>query len=275
MSAFPPREGLFTSITQVKTWVRCPRQFRLKYVDGLAPAFTPLPLAFGAAIHHGLAQHYGHVKMFGKAPELDEVVQAFRDEWERFATGPIPIRTGGEDGDDADLAVHVDKGAQMLAVFHSHAAEQGLPDVHAVEMPFTIDLHAPDTGEVFEEKLTGFIDLVLTEDGRKVIVEHKSSARKYAADQLRFDPQLTAYQLAAREVGLGEAGLRFQVITKTKVPAVQVEDVRRDEQDEDDFMWLVKGVLAAINAGISWPTRSWACASCPFQYACRSSARRS
>jgi hypothetical protein len=35
--------------------------------------------------------------------------------------------------------------------------------VVAVEEPFTVDLHHPDTGELLEEKLTGVLDLVVEE----------------------------------------------------------------------------------------------------------------
>lgn len=48
------------------------------------------------------------------------------------------------------------------------------------------------------------------------VVGHKTSARRYTEDQLRFDLQPTAYQLAARALGLGGVGLRFQVITEKR-----------------------------------------------------------
>ena len=54
------------------------------------------------------------------------------------------------------------------------------------------------------------------------IVEHKTAAKKYTLDRLRFDSQPTAYPIAGREMGIGELGPRFQVITKTKVPAIQI-----------------------------------------------------
>ena len=61
---------------------------------------------------------------------------------------------------------------------------------------------------------------------------------------------------------------RFQVVTKTKVPAVQVADIHRDEQDEQDFLRTAGGVLKAIDAGVSYPLRGWQCRTCPFQDPC-------
>ena len=63
--------------------------------------------------------------------------------------------------------------------------------------------------------------------------------------------------------------LRFQIVTKSKVPTVQVVDIHRDVQDEQDFLRTAGGVLRAIDAGVSYPIRGWQCQTCPFQNACR------
>ena len=62
--------------------------------------------------------------------------------------------------------------------------------------------------------------------------------------------------------------MRFQVVTKTKVPAVQVVDLQRDEHDEDDFMRTAVGVLRAIDAGAFFPVRGWQCRGCQYAHAC-------
>ena len=142
-----------------------------------------------------------------------------------------------------------------------------------MEHGFTITLHDVDTGEPLEEQLVGTMDLLIREEGRVVVVEHKTAARKFTEDQLRYDFQPTAYQIAARESGLGDVALRFQVVTKTKVPAVQVTDIHRDDQDEQDFLRTAGGVLKAIDAGVSYPMRGWQCRGCPYESACNQPAR--
>jgi CRISPR/Cas system-associated exonuclease Cas4 (RecB family) len=141
-------------------------------------------------------------------------------------------------------------------------------EVVAVEEPFSVLLHNPDTDEVLEERLTGFIDLVVLEDGHPVVVEHKTAAKKYGADQLRFDVQLTGYQYAMHQRGWADVGLRFQIVTKTKTPVVQVEDVLREGGDEVDFLRTVVGVLKAIDAGVFFPVRGWQCRGCQFRRRC-------
>jgi CRISPR/Cas system-associated exonuclease Cas4 (RecB family) len=266
--AKPKHTGLYTSVSQVKTYLRCPRQFELRYIRGEAPVFLPVPLAFGSAFHSALAAFYGEVKASGSPLKRDLMLDVFRAEWSKALDGPVPLQVDEEDDTSTDLVV--DKGVSMLHAFAEHT-EKNLDGVvvESVEKSFSVAINDPDTGEVIEEQLVGTMDLVTLEKGGRVVVEHKTAAKKYGADQLRYDIQPTAYKLAARQAGMGEVGLRFQVVTKTKVPAVQIADITRDAQDEDDFLRTAGGVLKAIDAGVSYPIRGWACRGCQFAHACR------
>jgi CRISPR/Cas system-associated exonuclease Cas4 (RecB family) len=263
-------EDIHISVSQIKSYLLCSRAFDFRYRLGATPEHVPVPMAFGLAIHAALAAHYEGIRLTGSPPSYEEVTQVFRDAWAAAVAGPIPLQASNDDEVDDDGA-HVDKGIAMLTAFRVHAATVGPVVVRSVEQRFSVPLFHPQTGEVLDERLSGVVDLVVEEEGRNVVIDHKSSARKFAADQLRYDFQLTAYQLAARELELGDVGLRYQILTKTKKPAVYVEEVRRDEQDEADFLSLVVGVLAVINAGLpSYPLRGWQCRSCPYQAACSS-----
>ncbi len=259
--------GLHISISQVKTYLRCARQYELKYVKGIKPAFIPIALAFGSAFHAALAFYYGMIHELGTAPTVGETTQVFIDAWRNAADGPLPLQA---EEDDACVD-HEAKGAQMIAAFYTHAALTPVA-VEAVEQGFGVELHDPDTGELLEETLVGAFDLVVLEGERYVIIEHKSAARRYSQDQLRYDVQPTAYKLAARHLGLGQVGVRFQVVTKTKMPAVQLADLVRGEHDEEDFMRTVVGVLRAIDAKAFYPVRGWQCRGCQFAHACAGAA---
>lgn len=265
MNAKVPHDTLHFSITQMKTWLMCPRKFDLRYRRGAEPEFVPMPLAFGSAFHSALAYHYQWL-MRGEPAPIEEVKQRFVDALTLAKNGPVPLQEDEEGtGFDAALA----KGLQMLDVNLAHPS--AIPaKVVGVEVPFTVDLYNVTTGEVLEEKLYGVIDLITEEEGRRVLVEHKTSSKKYSADQLNHDTQLSGYSFAAEAKGWGEVGLRFIVTTKTKVPQVQVEDVRRDEGDQADFLATALGVLTAIDAGISFPVRGWQCRTCPFRSRCES-----
>lgn len=73
---------------------------------------------------------------------------------------------------------------------------------------------------------------------------------------------------------MGDVGLKFNVVTKTKTPAVQVESLRRDDNDIEDFLRTAVGVLAAVDAGISFPIRGWACRGSQFKARCKAAGSR-
>lgn len=260
-------DGLYISVSQVKAFLKCPAFYAFKYVLGEPPAFVPVNLAFGAAVHAALAAYYSEVKTSGAPLARDLLLDTFRASWAEAAEGPVPLQPDEED--EANLDQLTDKGVSMLHAFDEHASRQGRIEVDAVEHSLSVVLHDPATGEVLEEQLIGTVDLILREGNQRVVVEHKTSAKKYTSDQLRWDVQPTAYKVAARASGLGEVRLRFQVLTKTKVPSVQVADIERGTQDEADFLKTVVGVLHAVDAGVDYPVRGWACRSCPFTHACR------
>ena len=66
-------------------------------------------------------------------------------------------------------------------------------------------------------------------------------------------------------MGLGEVGLRYQVLTKTRTAAVQVAGVERTPAGQEDFLRVTAGVLRAIDAGVSFPLRSTRCARCLYR----------
>lgn len=254
--------ALHVSVSQVRQYLKCPRQFELTRVRGAAPAFVPAALAFGSAIHAGLASFYvSHQE--GRLPTLETMQDEFERHWRQAMGAPVPLHLDEGTSWEALLS----RGRGMLHAFYA-ASGRALVQVEGVEVPFEVELHDPDTHEVIEERLVGTVDAIVREGDRRVLLEHKTSARKYGEDQLRYDTQVSAYKLAARQQGLGDVGLRFQVLTKTERPAVQVVDVERDRQDEDDFARTAIGVLRAVDAGAFYPIRGWACRSCPVAHAC-------
>jgi putative RecB family exonuclease len=252
------REGLHVSVSQVKCFLRCPRQYQFRYVLGAEPEFIPANLVLGSAVHEGLAAYYRSVMATGDSPEQDVCKAAFYGTLVGFRKNKLPIKDG--EGIEA-------QGTALLRVFYE-STYQDPPGVVGVEVPFSIDLNDPVTGEVLEEKLIGALDLVVRESEKHIVVEHKSAAKKWSADQIKHDIQLSAYKLVAGELGLGDVGLRLQVLTKTKKPAMVVENTERGDKDIQDFMATVVGVLRAVDAGVFYPVRTSMCGGCAFQKAC-------
>ena len=265
--------GLYISASQIRTFLKCGRLYELKYVRGVPPAFKPTAFAFGSAFHAALAQFYVAVKEDGRAPSLECVTYAFRDAWARELEGDIPLQADEEEpGDKGQL---VDKGVAMLTLFHEQASKtMAGVEVEAVEKPFSVDIWDPETGEVQDEKLIGAFDLVVNDGRRRTVVESKTSARKFGEDQIRWDIQPTAYQFAAKSMGLGDVKVRYEILTKTKNPAIQVVDLDRSEEDEQEFLRVALGMMRGVDAGVFIPQRGWQCNGCQFAHACRPVASR-
>ena len=253
------REGLHVSVSQIKTYVRCPRQYQMRYVLGAEPEFVPRNLVLGSAVHEGLAAYYRSVMETSESPEQDVGLAALHATLETAKKNRVPLEDGAEDLEAV--------GTGLLRVFYE-TVYQDPPVVVGVEVPFAIDINDPATGEVLEERLVGALDLVVEQESQNIVVEHKTAAKKWSQDQIQHDIQLSAYKLVGGKIGLGDVGLRLQVLTKTKKPAMVVENTERGDKDIQDFMATVVGVLRAVDAGCFYPIRSSMCGGCAFQKAC-------
>ncbi len=110
--------------------------------------------------------------------------------------------------------------------------------------------------------------LVIQGSKQPEIVEHKTTGKKYAAWQWETDTQPTVYAHAAREIGIGEADVRYQLLVKTRTPSLPQCPIQRGEAHIKKMMDTFTKVLRSIEAGHFWRNRSWACADCPFKYKC-------
>ena len=77
-----------------------------------------------------------------------------------------------DDEDVADLAGLGDRGVSLLHAFYESAVERWDLEIEDVEKRFEVEIHDPDMGEALEERLVGVIDLIASEDERRVIWEH-------------------------------------------------------------------------------------------------------
>lgn len=256
------RRGLHVSVSQIRTWLGCPRKYAHSYVWGTEPAHRPVALAFGTAVHRALEAFYENLQAHGTRPPVDQVQTAFVDRWAVEVRDPLPLLF--DDGQDADIVR--DQGVALLGAFY----QQGfIPDeVIAVEKPFAIELVDPETAEVCDIPLVGAIDLVARHQGRVWCVEHKSAARRFSPDRIAYDFQPTCYLFAARTLGLDNPASAFQVLLKTKKPACETIPLNRDRASEIEMLDTFKHALKGIEAGAFPRNRGWGCADCQFKFRC-------
>jgi putative RecB family exonuclease len=251
------------SVSQLKTFISCPRRYALAYVHGVVPQFRPVALAFGTAWHEAVGFHLT-TSTRTKHADPEEAKSIFRERLSIAVEGDrVPVLF--DEGDD--LAKCIDQGVKMLDVFMDRVE---LPDrVVGVELPFSLEITDSEFGDVLDVPLIGALDALVINGGISQVWELKTSKRKWSADLLEFDLQPTAYGMAAEQLGYDDPDLILLVATKTAKPDVQVERLVRTKADRDDLRVTAQSVTAAISAGIDHPIRGWACKGCPYAHACK------
>jgi putative RecB family exonuclease len=251
------RDEPHVSVSALQSYLKCPSQFAHRYLRKTPIENRPGALAFGSAMHAALARYYSALRDGVAAPVADEMAQTFRDVWQREAESDPPLLLGEHETVD----ILTDTGMAMLAEF---AAQVVAPaTVTDVEMPFAVEVDKDGT------RLVGVLDAVVRdEDGAYRILEHKTAGRRWTSDRLASDLQLSAYNLAAPLLGLGNAAVDVQLLLKTKKPAFEVLHTARTDADRRDLVATVSGVTKAIKAGAFYPVRDWHCRGCAYAGAC-------
>jgi len=199
------------SVTQLKMYLGCPLQYKFRYVDNLKIP-PPSEITLGKSIHLTLEENYRQKIKTRKDLPLEQIKDLFSDAWERRVKDTLFE-------EDEKPGKVKDDGIRLVTSYHKIIAPKIQPVY--VEKEFSLNLE--------DYTLKGFIDLV---DDRNFIVDHKTTKRSMREDQVRNDPQLTAYSLAYRKLeGRKERGLRFDVMVRTKEPKIQQILTYRTKED--------------------------------------------
>lgn len=245
------------SVSQLKSYLQCPRKYFYQYIEAATPAFRSIALTFGSAWHTAI----GSYLINNITPE--DAIAFFRDLLvSEVESSEIPVLFD----DEEDLGTCVDMGAKTISAFIEKVPRPEA--VLGIEVPFVLDITRTQNREDYQAPIIGSIDALVIEQNTTVIWELKTSKRKWSRDQLDYDFQPTAYRMGARRLDIPHATLKLLIATKTKTPDVQIETVVRTLEDEARLARLVSSVLRAIRAGVDHPIQNWACRGCCFSTIC-------
>lgn len=249
----------YLSWSRLSCFLRCARQFRLRYGERVPPEHRPVPLLFGTAWHDAVGVY---LEKSGNATTA-ELVEVFAESFDHEITeGEAPVHF--DDGETRETIIETARG--MVEAFRK--AVKPPFELLDRERSFSIELAHPVTGEILPVPVVGSIDAVISRNGEKLLWEFKSSKRRWTADQVDADGQVTVYGIAARELGHADAKLELVVTTKGKKPDVQIERLVRHRRDEQEVAELAFGVLTAVEAGVDYRVRGWQCRSCQWAGSC-------
>ena len=230
----------------------CSLQYYFQRVAKLPPERVSSNLIFGSAIHAALSE-------FVTSHKLDDAKNLFETRLRAAYGDKIPV-----EGDTLeDLLV---KGPKMLDAYAESMKDE---EVVAVGREFAVPLVDRD-GQLLDRPLVGELDLVVKDaKGRLVVVDWKTAARRKSDDEVAGDLQATVYSYAIAQLFDERPLFRFDVLLKTKEPAVERYYTARDERDFKRFVEIVKQVEKGVAAGVHIPAdRSFYCNGCAFRSAC-------
>ena len=235
----------YLSFTQLNMFLRCPRQYEFRYIDGLK--IPPSGAMVQSRVWHETLENNYRQKITSDTdlplPDMQEFFAARYDE----VLGNEEVQFEG----DENPARLKDQGVSIVSTHHKIIAPRVRPAI--VEEKFLISL-----GEDFPYELMGIWDLVEA-DG--TIVDNKAYKRTPSQKDIDRDLQFTLYSLGYRaskkEI---EKGIRMDAVIKNKQPrAVQLRTSRTNE----DCRWLlslIEKVVQAIQGGTFYPNPSgWHC----------------
>jgi hypothetical protein len=230
------------SYTQISQYLRCPRSYRYRYLDGWRERETRASMAFGRSFENALGA------LFRKE---DPGVALFT-EWGAYRHAALEYKKG----DTWDRLVH--QGIHLLERF----AQDDRIRIHDPQNYLQIKIeHQLPGGSDF----LAYVDAIGELDGLRCIIDWKTTTARYPDNPgglLALDPQLICYSWLT---GISEVA--FVVFVRKQHPEIQYLKATISEAQRKEFGRLVETTVNQIEAchfdshsGIRFPQNG--CVSC-------------
>ena len=218
-------------------------------------------LALGSGVHAAIELWFNQRMAGNQSPSHDELLAAFWDCWQAKAEDAEICFGAKEDANTIGrLADRVLQTFRESAVARIEGQIVGVEE----ELRGAIAAELPD--------LLARIDLIVETTDALTVIDFKTSRSRWSSDQAESaGEQLLLYSELARGLSpTKQLRLQFAVITKTKLPSLQILDVALDPQRVQRTKQVVGHVWQAIQARHFYRSPSpMACGSCPFTSSCR------
>lgn len=193
------------SVSQLNMWLRCPKQYEFRYLDGLILA-PKGAMARGKACHAAWEADHRHKMVAKENLPLEAVLDAYSDSFEQAMT-EVDL---GKDEVKGDIK---DQGVILTQVYHEKVSTRVQPV--AVEEFFEI--------EVAGHAVQGYIDLE-TDLGQ--IRDAKTAAKRKSEIPMDHQLQMAMYSLAKPEA---KTFVLDTAVATSKAADVETLTLVRDE----------------------------------------------
>ena len=212
------------SYTQISQYLRCPRSYRYRYLDGWQEKETRASMVFGRCFENALAAYF----------RREDCGAALFKEWEVYRDAVFDYKKG----ETWDRLLH--QGIHLLEVF----ARDNRVRIHDPHNDLQIkEIRRLGVGSEF----VAYLDAIGEVDGIACLIDWKTTTSRYpeAPEGLfSLDPQLICYSWIS---GIPEAA--FVVFVRKHAPELQYFRVTISEDQRQEFGRLVETTVNQIEAG--------------------------
>jgi len=222
-----PREGkpsVILSYTQISKYLRCPRSYRYRYLEGWREKDTRAAMIFGRCFEKALAALF----------RREDPAAALFEEWGAFREASLEYKKG----ESWDRLVH--QGVHLLERF----AQENRVSIRAPQKNLQIKMvRALPGGHEF----VAYLDAIGELDGQPCVIDWKTTTCRYPENPeglLSLDPQLLSYSWMR-----GIPAVALAVFVRKHQPEIQYLKAVISESQRQEFGRLVESTAQHIGAG--------------------------
>ena len=218
------------SYTQISQYLRCPKQYRYRYLDGWREKDTRASAVFGRCFEKALTAYFAN----------EDCSIALFKEWAAYRN--TALEYGRSDSWDRMLQ----QGIHLLHLFAQNDRVRISEPDRDLQIKVTRQL---PHGNAF----VAVLDAVGRIDGRRYLIDWKTTSSRYTEEPdglWSMDPQLTCYAWIS-----GIRDVSMVVFVRKKLPEIQYLRTTISEEQINEYGHLVQATIRQIEAG-SFPPHS-------------------
>ena len=212
------------SYTQVSHYLRCPRSYRYRYLDGWREKDTRAAMVFGRCFEKALSAYFEH----------QDCTAALFKEWAVYRDTPFEYRKG----ETWDRLLH--QGVHLLEMFVREDRVRVRGPKENLQLKITRTL-----GKANE--FVSYIDAIGELDGKHCLIDWKTTTSRYSDEPeglLSLDPQLICYSWIS-----GIPDVALVVFVRKRIPEIQYLTATISEEQRREFGRLVETTIHQLESG--------------------------
>lgn len=212
------------SYTQISQYLRCPRSYRYRYLDGWREKDTRAAMVFGRCFETALGAYFC----------AEDCTAALFKEWDAYREAPLDYGKGGSWDKLLQQGIHL---------LHMFAQDDRVRIRHPRKNLQLKTLRSLPGGNEF----VAYIDAIGELDGQQYLIDWKTTSGRYSEEPeglLALDPQLICYSWIS---GIREVAL--VVFVRKHLPEIQYLRTSITDAQCEEFNQLVESTILQVEAG--------------------------